>query len=711
MEFKEIIKQHQFKYPLMQPIDYVKLAYQNEFGPKHLGLKFETAYAWIQKEWENAVIPDFASAAEDIGNNLCRCYLWKDADEDEKELFTKLFLLTGEVHKGSIPGLLHHLETLREFNIPGMENWLDEYTTMDYPAVSHSDTYREAYSPHYRLIRKDYLLFFPLILKLWKAYKEKGQLILSIDGTCGSGKTTLAYLLQKLFDGTVFHMDDFYLPVEKRAADWKEIPGGNMDLERFEQEVLIPLQKKAPVIYRPYDCQKQDYSDARTIPNASFIIIEGSYSQHPRLASYYDLKIFLTCRPHIQKERLMKREGSYYPMFESCWIPLEQKYHEAFQIKANADLHFYTCSGTLIEKNERTKKGHPPIRQAKETRKKQLILSTLILSVLVMTFACLFAGSSGMTFSDCIAALMRTGSDTQIRIIWNIRLPRVLAAILAGGGLSAAGLIMQTTLNNSMASPSTLGVSNAAVFGANLSIIAFAGGYLSTGNNLSNYSAGANPYATSAMAFAFAVLSVLLILALCKVKSFSPNVVVLAGIALGNVWTAATTILQFYATDVGLSAAVIWSFGDLGRADYKDNLILFLVISVSVLYFVRMSWKYNALLSGEATALTMGVHVEQLRFFSLLFASVITAVCVSFLGIIGFVGIICPHITKKILGEDHRITIPVSILSGSLLLLAADTFARCIGNGSVLPVGAITTLLGAPFFIAIIFSGRRNTSC
>jgi len=265
---------------------------------------------------------------------------------------------------------------------------------------------------------------------------------------------------------------------------------------------------------------------------------------------------------------------------------------------------------------------------------------------------------------------------------------------------------MQTTLNNAMASPSTLGVSNAAVFGANLSIIVFAGGFLSTGNNLQSFDVGANPYATSVLAFVFSTASILLILGLCTVRSFSPNVVVLSGIAIGSVWTAATTILQFYATDVGLSAAVIWSFGDLGRATYRTILIMLAAVWVGLFYFRLMAWKYNALLSGEATAKTMGVNVEMLRFVSLLLASVITAACVSFLGIIGFVGVICPHITKKLLGQDHRVTVPVSCLMGSLLLLLADTLSRSLGSGSALPVGAITSLLGAPFFIAIIFSRK-----
>lgn len=344
-------------------------------------------------------------------------------------------------------------------------------------------------------------------------------------------------------------------------------------------------------------------------------------------------------------------------------------------------------------------------------RKNKAVIAILFLATVAMAIMCLFIGSSNMSLSDCIAAFARNGTPANVRILWNIRIPRVLAAVIAGAGLSLSGLIMQTTLNNSMASPSTLGVSNAAVFGANLSIIAFAGGFLSTGNNLTNYVVGANPYATSFMAFVFSTVSILLILGLCKIRSFSPNVVVLAGIAMGSVWTAGTTILQFFATDVGISAAVIWNFGDLGRATYRTDAIMFAVVLVGFLFFMLMSWKYNALLSGEATAKSMGINVDLLRFVSMLLASVMTAVCVSFLGIIGFVGIICPHITKKILGQDHRYSVPTAALSGSLLLILADTLSRSMGNGSALPVGAITSLLGAPFFMGIIFSKKENGRC
>ena len=344
----------------------------------------------------------------------------------------------------------------------------------------------------------------------------------------------------------------------------------------------------------------------------------------------------------------------------------------------------------------------------KNRRRNKAVLILLTLAVIVLAFVCLFVGSSHMTVAECFTALAGKGSTAQVRIIWNIRIPRVLAAIIAGAGLSISGLIMQTDLNNPMASPSTLGVSNAAVFGANLSIIAFAGGFLDTGNHLSSFSVGANPYATSLMAFLFSSVSILLILGLCRIRAFRPGVVVLAGIAIGSVWTAATTILQFYATDVGLSAAVIWTFGDLGRATYRTDCIMAVTVLLGFTFFAIMSWQFNALLSGDAAAKSMGVAVDTLRFVSMLLASVITAVCVSFLGIIGFVGIICPHVTKRLLGQDHRISLPGSALSGSILLLLADTLSRSMGNGSALPVGAITSLLGAPFFLAVIFSRKEE---
>ncbi len=341
------------------------------------------------------------------------------------------------------------------------------------------------------------------------------------------------------------------------------------------------------------------------------------------------------------------------------------------------------------------------------TRKTVIICALFVLTVF-MVFVCLFVGSSKMSIEECFKALAGKSTNANNRIMLYIRLPRVIAAIVAGAGLAVAGLIMQTNLGNVMASPSTLGVSNAAVFGANLSIIGFAGGFLTMGKNMADAVNTFNPFAVSAVAFVFSVASTLLVLALCRLRNFSPNTIVLAGIAIGAIWTAGTTILQFFATDVGLSAAVIWSFGDLGRATFTQDYIMIGVVGASLVTFFCLSWRYNAMLGGDNVAKTVGVNVSALRVASLLIASLITSVCVSFLGIIGFVGIICPHIVKKLLGHNHVVSIPMTALVGSLLLLIADTLSRSIAGGTALPVGAITSLLGAPFFLVMLFSKKER---
>lgn len=344
-------------------------------------------------------------------------------------------------------------------------------------------------------------------------------------------------------------------------------------------------------------------------------------------------------------------------------------------------------------------------------RKHARLLIFLTIMTFVMAFVCLFVGSSHIGPLTCAKALFGYGDAANIRIIQKIRLPRVLAALAAGAGLSVSGLVMQTVLCNPMASPSTLGVSNAAVFGANLSILFFWDGALHTGKTLSSYTAfisGMNPYAAGLSAFVFSMISIILILSICRLRSFTPGTVVLTGIAVGSVWNAASAILQYYATDAGISSSVIWSFGDLGRATFQTVLIMAAVTAAALIFFSSFAWHYNALLSGADTAAGLGIRVGTLRFVSLLLCSLVASVCVSSLGIIGFVGIICPHIAKKLFNQNHCVTLPASALIGALLLLCADTLSRCIGNGSSLPVGAITTLLGAPFFLILIFGKRRN---
>ncbi len=341
-------------------------------------------------------------------------------------------------------------------------------------------------------------------------------------------------------------------------------------------------------------------------------------------------------------------------------------------------------------------------------KKKGLLLLGLGVSLVLLAFASIFVGSSNLGFVESLQGLFGIGPSSYVKIMQQVRLPRTLAALVVGAALSLSGLIMQSTLHNPMASPSTLGVSNAAGFGANVAIIVFAGGFFNAGGNVNNYGVGSNPFTTSSFALLFAVLSTLIVLALCRIRSFSSEAVVLAGIALGMMWTAGTTILQFFATDVGLSASVLWSFGDLGRATYTNLGIMGGALIVAVVVFYLLSWRLNALSSGEDVASSVGIKVRPLRFFALFISSLLTAVAVAFVGIIGFLGVVCPHAMRRLIGNNHKYLIPASVLSGSCLLLFSDILVRLLGSGTVLPVGAVTALFGGPFFVYLIFARKGD---
>lgn len=341
-------------------------------------------------------------------------------------------------------------------------------------------------------------------------------------------------------------------------------------------------------------------------------------------------------------------------------------------------------------------------------KRKWLILVLLGLAVFVMTVISINAGSSYIDPWEVIKTIFGFGSGNSPLVIWQIRMPRIITAIVAGAGLSVAGCVMQNNLKNPLASPSTLGISNAAAFGANLAIIVFGAGTVL-------YTAGDavainNPYLVTICAFICSMGAAMLILTLGKIRGFSPEAIVLAGVALGSLFTAGTTIIQYFAPDIKIAAAIFWTFGDLGRVSWNETFIIIAVVIVAVIYFFLKRWDYNAMDNGEETAKSLGVHTEHTRFWGLLTSCLITSVTVSFLGMIGFIGLIGPHMMRRILGADHRFLIPASILAGAVLLLIADTLARTIIKPVVLPVGALTSLLGAPLFIYLLMKGMREGS-
>lgn len=329
-----------------------------------------------------------------------------------------------------------------------------------------------------------------------------------------------------------------------------------------------------------------------------------------------------------------------------------------------------------------------------------------MLMTAVLALYAISAGSAELSPWQVLMTLLgRAEGQAQI-IIWSIRLPRVLSAMVAGVGLAVAGSVMQTILRNPLASPSTLGIAQGAAFGAALAIIGLgAGSTPSTGGGALLIN---NPYIVTISAFAAAMLTTVIILFLAQYKSVSPESMVLSGVALGSLFSAATMLLQYFTNEVNVAAVVFWTFGDIGRAAWGELGIMSCVIGAAFIVFVYNRWNYNALDSGAETAKGLGVNVEKTRQWGMFLASLITATVVSFLGIIAFIGLVAPHLVRRLIGGDNRFLIPASGVMGALLLLAADTLARRIIAPVVLPVGAVTSFLGAPLFLYLLVRGSKG---
>ena len=328
-EYEALLRAHRARYPLMEAQDCVKLLHQNVFGPRHLGDHPEVLTQGIAEEWKTVPQTVSPDGPESIGGGLCRFPLRSGAFCPEAaHLLAGLMQQTALRCRGSPELLRQRLERLREKE-PALRRWLSE-TAWDFcTPVRHSARFRAAYQPHYRLIRREYAGYFPLLLRIAQQLHQKRPLLIAIDGRCGSGKTQLAALLQAIFPCRVFHTDHYYLPIARRSADWQQIPAGNMDLERLWTEVVQPAQAGATVYQRIFDCAAQRLGEPEAVGPAPLSVVEGSYALHPKLAGAYDMRIFLTCSEQEQKTRLQAREGAYFETFARVWIPMEKRYHAA----------------------------------------------------------------------------------------------------------------------------------------------------------------------------------------------------------------------------------------------------------------------------------------------------------------------------------------------------------------------------------------------
>lgn len=363
----------------------------------------------------------------------------------------------------------------------------------------------------------------------------------------------------------------------------------------------------------------------------------------------------------------------------------------------------------FIDMNRKNEKTLSVSEQYNVAKAKKIAIILILLALVFLFFVVsVFVGSGTLSFKEVFLAIFNKGSETARLIVRRIRFPRVIAALIAGGVLAVSGLVMQTVLKNPLASPTTLGVSNAAVFGANFAIIVVgAGAFHSTHGSWLSIS---NPYLVSTFSFLSAIIAAGSILLLARLKNLNASAIVLAGVAVSAIFQAGTTLIQYFASDTQVASAVYWTFGDLGRASYKTDLIMFIVVAVSTLFFFLKRWDFSAMSGGIAYAKTLGVNTRFMTIMSLLLASLITSVTVSFLGIIGFVGLTAPQFMKRIVGDDYRYLLPSSFLAGALLLLISDILGRLPIFGTSVPVGVVTSLIGGPVFLAILLRRKKNES-
>lgn len=351
--------------------------------------------------------------------------------------------------------------------------------------------------------------------------------------------------------------------------------------------------------------------------------------------------------------------------------------------------------------------GQVPVEYHRYIGRKMMLVvasSGLLVTTLVIAIS---MGVANISILDVASSLL--GGDVTRRvdtIIWNIRLPQALTAVVAGGGLAVAGAVMQSILRNPLGSPFTLGISHAAAFGAAFSVMVLNGGVMGSTN--ADAVTITNPYITTCCAFAFSLLAAGVVICVSRLRGATPEVMILTGVAMGALFTAGTMFLQFFADDVQLAAMVFWTFGDTARATWSSlgTISLFAVLVSG--FFIMNSWNYNAIDAGDETAKSLGVRVDRVRMVGMVLSSMLTAMIISFLGIIGFVGLVVPHMVRRVIGSDHRFLLPASILIGGVLLLVSDTMARLVLAPHLLPVSVLTAFMGAPVFLYLIVRGQRR---
>jgi len=332
-------------------------------------------------------------------------------------------------------------------------------------------------------------------------------------------------------------------------------------------------------------------------------------------------------------------------------------------------------------------------------RRRLFIMLILVLAIVVSLVIDFVMGPSGLSLGTLWKTLFdAAAADPGTRVIvWDIRLPYALMAVAVGMSLGLAGAEMQTILNNPLASPFTLGVSSAAAFGAALAIVLGIG-----------IPGVPDQWFISANAFIFALFAALMLDGITRWTRVASSGVVLFGIALVFTFNALVSLMQFIATEDTLQGLVFWTMGSLARASWVKLGVMVLAFLILLPWSMMSAWKLTALRLGEDRAISFGIDVRRLRLGTLLRISILSALAVAFVGPIGFIGLVAPHIARLMFGEDHRFYLPASALIGALVLSMASVASKNLVPGVIIPVGIVTSLVGVPFFLSIILRHRGN---
>lgn len=345
---RALLSQHYKEYPELQAEDIFKYLFHSALGCEHLVTDEPAALHYIQQEFDTvaSIAPD---RVEPLDGAYSRVHLGVLHSGLRPQTLARLFLLSAKKETDS-RAILEQKLTVASEMIEKSELPLDArifaqkaqaWRAAGFPAVHHSATFRQAYHPAYRVIANEYAAILPVLTEIDKLLTH-GSAIIAIDGGSAAGKTTLADTLQYVYGShacNVFHTDDFFLRPEQRIPERLAEVGGNLDRERFAQEIVRPLRANAPVTYRRFDCMTQTLGAPTTLAPTDLTVVEGAYSMHPAFGRYYDLAIFLNVDPSTQKKRIARRNvPQLAKRFFDEWIPLENEYFSQTDTKCRADL-------------------------------------------------------------------------------------------------------------------------------------------------------------------------------------------------------------------------------------------------------------------------------------------------------------------------------------------------------------------------------------